>query len=681
MDRNLDIAERVLQSATGGRRESEVSFLQGLLSDIGARASAAAAMSPARLYRTILGGGPASENMRNALEIVARPSERPDGALRAGDWMLRVVPGTGDTGHVTVLVSDDLQAPSAFVADGINAESAQDGQYGVVVEAGAFPHNRSRPFARRWLDGRGRVPPHSLVLRPRRRQTAPTLDPPASHPHTLDPLPLDPPAPEPPDVDPPGIGLLDGGLLDGGLPEDGSLDGSRDQDTAEDMGTFTPPAWLKVERRSRRVKARATEGEAVEYDTGETQGWVSDDGFVTPPWLKIERRSRRLPEETEFAPEDEAFTFDPTGAQTDFGPKLRKAWHELLKAAFKKNIDEATNEIATRLRISTAAAAKHVRFFSPASRSPAVMLSAKNVPWRAFPTSRGAASPATYKHFDELHADPTTGAMLRDQDEYCEWKVFRDGAGKIVRVVFTSEPPEYYRFLHNPGVASLTKFARGLLVKLYQERCGSKAVTLADLETTAPSGDKVYDPGNRWNRDHCVHLQQPNNTLGAQINIAALASIVMKDASGALITSVSKLIPCTRFGEASRQSDPFIGDNVNKLARDNHFVTLQNPVGLYMVSLDTSGWTTPDGTDAQKFWKVIKGKVDKSPGKSMIVRAEYAVPAGKGYTVSDIKIGGAPIEFGSQIAEQLEMRLGALAGPKDKDPEGRATTPPPPAPC
>jgi V8-like Glu-specific endopeptidase len=166
MESNFDLAERALQSATGGRRESEISFLQALMRDIGA-AAPATTLSPARLFQTMLGGGPASEPLRDALEIVARPSERPDGALRPGDWMLRVVPGVGDVGHVTVLVSEELQEPSEMAAAGIDAESVQAGQYGVVVEAGAFPRNRSRPFARRWLDGRGRVPPHSLILRPR----------------------------------------------------------------------------------------------------------------------------------------------------------------------------------------------------------------------------------------------------------------------------------------------------------------------------------------------------------------------------------------------------------------------------------------------------------------------------------------------------------------------------------
>ena len=130
----------------------------------------------------MMSGGGASEDLAAVLEIVARPSERPRDALRAGDWMLRVVPGTGDVGHLTVLVSGDLQTSAALAADGIPAESAQDGQYGLVIEAGAFRHNRSRPFARRWLDSRGRVPPHSMILRPRFSQDDPYLDHPAASP-------------------------------------------------------------------------------------------------------------------------------------------------------------------------------------------------------------------------------------------------------------------------------------------------------------------------------------------------------------------------------------------------------------------------------------------------------------------------------------------------------------------
>ena len=85
MDRNLDLAEQALQSVLGGRRESETSFLHNLMRDIDAGVQAAI-QSPARLFRTMMSGGGASEDLAAVLEIVARPSDVP---------ATRFAPGTG----------------------------------------------------------------------------------------------------------------------------------------------------------------------------------------------------------------------------------------------------------------------------------------------------------------------------------------------------------------------------------------------------------------------------------------------------------------------------------------------------------------------------------------------------------------------------------------------------------
>jgi V8-like Glu-specific endopeptidase/subtilisin family serine protease len=180
MSYDLDRAEQVLQSTARGRRESETWFLQGLLREIDPEMLLG--MSPAQLFQDLLRHGQPSERIRGILEIVARPFEQPDQPLRPGDMMLRATPGTGDIGHVMVLVSSDLRTPSALAADGVIAESTAPGQYGMVIEAGAFPHDRSAPYARRWLDGRGRVPPNSLILRPSASQDDPYLDLPAGGP-------------------------------------------------------------------------------------------------------------------------------------------------------------------------------------------------------------------------------------------------------------------------------------------------------------------------------------------------------------------------------------------------------------------------------------------------------------------------------------------------------------------
>ena len=42
-----------------------------------------------------------------------------------------------------------LLTPSELAYQGIAAEGAQPGYYGTVIEGGAFPHGREKPFARR----------------------------------------------------------------------------------------------------------------------------------------------------------------------------------------------------------------------------------------------------------------------------------------------------------------------------------------------------------------------------------------------------------------------------------------------------------------------------------------------------------------------------------------------------
>lgn len=165
-DRYLDRAERALQTVNSRGRESEIFFLQRLLRELGGQASAVG-LSPAKLLRVVLNSRPLMQDLRNALEVLAAPSQQPKDLLRPGDWLLRAVAGTGDVGHVSVLVSDDLRTPSALASEGIAAEGTLPGYYGIVIEAGAFPHSRSQPFARRFLDSRGCVPSYTVVLRPR----------------------------------------------------------------------------------------------------------------------------------------------------------------------------------------------------------------------------------------------------------------------------------------------------------------------------------------------------------------------------------------------------------------------------------------------------------------------------------------------------------------------------------
>jgi hypothetical protein len=371
------------------------------------------------------------------------------------------------------------------------------------------------------------------------------------------------------------------------------------------------------------------------------------------------------------------WTFEPTANLDDFDgvPGLRRAWHDFLDRFIDQNIygyagwnpdvppgpPNVTPFAVEELR-RRGATASDLRFYNPTYLAVPPGTSSADVTWNALPTSfddvfngdRGKV----LAFLDARQRFSADVADTRIQDEYCEWNVEKTG-GKITAVTFTAEPPEYYDFLCNPPAGVNRDDSRRLLVQLYQGITGNPDIQLADLLDAHGN----YDRWNRHNNAGCVHMQQPSNTLGAQVNLAVRSAILRRDAQGHLIKDADQLIRIGRYGNPKRQSDPAIGAKVNSVARDNRFVTLENPVGLYIAGLDTSGWSTPDGTDPRAFWRVVRGKPSDGGTGSTIVRAIYAVPASKGYTVSDIKIGSEPILFGGQIAEDMKMRLGALAGP------------------
>jgi hypothetical protein len=215
---------------------------------------------------------------------------------------------------------------------------------------------------------------------------------------------------------------------------------------------------------------------------------------------------------------------------------------------------------------------------------------------------------------------------------------------KITRVTFTCEGPEYWSFLANsaPDVA----------LALYQKYVSAK-VGRADLFRS----NGRYNPRNIWNSstsNGAMHLIQQNNSLTAEIELAAGSSVV-REIDGKLLTGEQELIRCGRYGGEERHSDPHIGAQVNSLTRQKASVTLDNPIGLYFAGLSTAGWTTPDGSDPQSYWRYERGTPEKP------VRAVYEVPKERGFTVADVMINGRGIEFAAQITDFISIKLTGVA--------------------
>ncbi len=230
------------------------------------------------------------------------------------------------------------------------------------------------------------------------------------------------------------------------------------------------------------------------------------------------------------------------------------------------------------------------------------------------------------------------------QDEYCEWSVARDPTtNKVTRVTFTCEGPEYWNALARVNPAKV--------LSLYQEFV-SPAVVESDLFDNFEN-NKNYIPRNKWNSSTthgAMHLIQGANTLGAEINIAVASSIVRR-INGQLLTDEQDLINCGRYGQRERFSDPHIGSEINKLARQQAAVTIANPVALYIRELSTAGWVTPDGSDPKQYWKIVRGT------DQLALRAVFEVPPDKGFVVEDIRINDDPIKFGAQIADFITIKI------------------------
>jgi hypothetical protein len=362
-------------------------------------------------------------------------------------------------------------------------------------------------------------------------------------------------------------------------------------------------------------------------------------------------------------------------------PGQREQWHKAVSYWFDSLIDSPPT-------VHPGPA----QFYNPARFDPGGLVVEQTITWNAFPKEllRLFGRERALQEADKLWplhrfclklldipTDKQNYPLLyefkvRPQTEYCEWRVERDRTTSSIRsVTFTSEPPEFWFALsgnHVPGDPPKYHFKgnRKALLAKYEQFVGHK-VQYKDL--IAPGN--IYVPGsksqfyakkkgynifNKWNTEHgIVHLCCLPNFLIGEIELAAAGSILYKNRAGHLLVEPEALICCSQTGGPNRNSDPTIVASVNAAARLGAYVTLKDPIGIYMDHIDLSGWECPDKKSVADCIHIVRG----SPG--MIERLVVEVPKDRNITVSDITIGGEPIRFGGQIAECITVKIIAIA--------------------
>ena len=181
------------------------------------------------------------------------------------------------------------------------------------------------------------------------------------------------------------------------------------------------------------------------------------------------------------------------------------------------------------------------------------------------------------------------------------------------------------------------------------------------------TGQPAYNPLNIWNsgtvstetQGGAMHLTSTPNTIQTETGLAAAATVQRTMGNN----NSAELICCAQYGQPYRNSDPNIGQNVNKLVSLGSTVTLTNPPGLYIQMPSFGSYRTPDGSDPSRYWTIVRGTetLNGEDGKPLphnfILHARYEVPQDKNFTVSDITIDGKPIQWAGQIAKTFLMEI------------------------
>jgi hypothetical protein len=399
-----------------------------------------------------------------------------------------------------------------------------------------------------------------------------------------------------------------------------------------------------------------------------------------------------------FIGETKDFQRGPDGALTDFGRAQAAAWSDMISRIKDRAIASVEAEGRRQQPGYSSRFFNRLRFDPVGGDDPIPVL------WDGFPKRIGdffdgdekwaraaefevatAGNPAS--RLFEVDSDGRLvrrmdEVVTRAHDEYLEWHEYRDAQGQITKISFTCEPPEYWEFLGNGTPARPQIRDRRKLLELYRALVGPQVVEadlywrhdVAVLQPDGNGGQRAvlafakddYNPYNRFNvREGLVHLTQRANTLGAEIVLGASASVLRRDAAGGPVADASRLICCSGFGEPNRSSDPRIGSGVNGIVAAGGFVTLADPIGLYIGDADISV-AGPGGEDVSSGWHVERGDA----ASRRILHAWFKVPEGRNFTVSDCTIGGNRIVSGGQFAERIGMVL--YGQRSDRGPDGAA---------
>lgn len=281
------------------------------------------------------------------------------------------------------------------------------------------------------------------------------------------------------------------------------------------------------------------------------------------------------------------------------------------------------------------------------------------------------------------------GRIRRLQEEYVEWRVVRDDVG-IRRVELTTELSDYWRVLaaFDPQrtldlVASFA-WQPSVDPQFVYRDCDpfSPSTTPEEREAAFAAAMLSDDDPSPYNdgRDAITCMAQRSNTLPALVRLAAAATnprIVRDPLSGCVrCLTCDEAIPLMDgAAQAGRASDPVLVERLSRLAYEGRLVAFDDPLGVYIQSVESTRLRTPDDEPVPGDWFTFERGIAPSQttdGRPRWQRLTFEPSADSGLRVSDLVDVATeqPIRHGGQVAELVQVAVVLRVSDPDVEPPG-----------
>ena len=368
------------------------------------------------------------------------------------------------------------------------------------------------------------------------------------------------------------------------------------------------------------------------------------------------------------------------GTLSDFEDAAQEEWDALLARYFERE-PTSPHLLAT-----------------PDDRTPADV----TVDWGAYPVRIEACLGSRRNASRLLDWVAPQGQLGRAsfQEEYAEWRVVTDAAGAIRRFELTTEFQEYWLTLaaHHPlkVVELVRRFSADEDVSAAALYGGADPFELSPQQRRDAFEDAMLPRGGRapWSpynngEEAICFMAQNANTLGALIGLVKAAAFpyVAEESNQAL--TGSQAIATGALADAAvacRNSDPTAVGAAVGLAVQGRLFALDDPVGVYIQSVESSALAQPDGSDVPLEWFQFQRGSRPPESKERSQRLVFEVPPEAGITISDLveTETGENVRYGGQIAALVQLGVYVRVSPDGQrpvDPELQPLAVPEIVPC